>query len=70
MEHIYNCEALREGEKEILRYNRIYNRTLKEQIKVFRQFERNMKIREKLKKLNCIPCGFSLVPLPVLVVMG
>ena len=70
MEHIYNCEVLKEGENEVLKYEKIYNGTLKEQIEVFRQFERNMKTREKLNKTNCTPCGLFVDPLPVLAVMG
>ena len=70
MEHIYNCEVLKEGKNETMKYEKIYNGTLKEQIEVFRQFERNMKTREKLKKTNCTPCGLFVDPLPVLAVMG
>ena len=50
MEHIYNCKILNEGNKNILKFDRIYNGTLKEQIEVFRQFERNMNRREKFNK--------------------
>ena len=70
MEYIYNCEVLKEGKREILKYERIYNGTLREQIEVFRQFESNMKKRETLKKQNCTPCGLVVDPLPVMAVMG
>ena len=47
-----------------------YNGTLKEQIEVFRQFERNINRREKFNKQNCTPCGLFVDPLPVEAVMG
>ena len=58
------------NENEVLKYEKIYNGTLKEQIEVFRQFERNMKTREKLKTTNCTPCGLFVDPLPVLAIKG
>ena len=70
MEHIYYCEMIRNEDSITLKYDRLYKGTLLEQIQVFRQFETNMKNREKMKNRCCIPGGLSGDPLSVVTVMG
>ena len=56
--HIYSCKFWNKRENE-LPFEKIYNGNLNEQVKVFRKFEHNMKIRndeiEKMKNLPCDP---------------
>ena len=47
MTHIYNCEILN-SEKPNLKYDRIFNGSICEQIEVFNRFEENMKKRENI----------------------
>ena len=58
MSHIYSCKFWNKRENE-LPFEKIYNGNLNEQVKVFRKFEHNMKIRndeiEKMKNLPCAP---------------
>ena len=70
MEHIYYCKVLSDGKKKKLKYEKIYNGTLQEQIEVFKEFDRNMKKRESMKNENSIPCGLSVDPLSNMTAMG
>ena len=69
MEHIYNCEILRNGKENKLKYIKMYEGSLSEQIEILRIFERNMKIRETLK-MNQNPCGLVEDPLAEMPAMG
>ena len=69
MEHIYNCEILKNGKENKLEYNQIYEGLLSEQIKIFRTFEKNMKRREILK-MNQNPGGLFVDPLAEMSAMG
>ena len=51
-----------------LKFEKIYNGTIKEQIQIFKQFEKNMEKREEFK--NSIPCGLLVDPLSDLTGMG
>ena len=53
MEHIYICEIYNQEDKPILKYEKIFNGNLKQQIAVFRKFQQNMKRRENLKSNPC-----------------
>jgi hypothetical protein len=59
MKHIYQCETINDGEQPVLKYEKIFEGNICEQIEVFRKFERNIENRKKfneLKKENIIPC--------------
>ena len=49
MKHIYDCEILNGETKPKIKYEKIYNGEIEEQIEVFRKFEENLEKREKLK---------------------
>ena len=49
MKHIYDCEILICETKPKIKYEKIYNGEIEEQIEVFRKFEENLEKREKLK---------------------
>ena len=69
MEHIYDCEILRNGTENKLEYRKIYEGSISEQIEIFRTFERNMKNRKILcEKQN--PCGLIVDPLTEISAMG
>ena len=53
MKHLYICEQL-SSETSELEYEEIYNGNIDEQIRVFRRFEQNFEVRNKLK--NSSPC--------------
>ena len=55
MQHIYSCNVINQSKIEIS-YNLIYNGNLKSQIEIFRRFEKNMEIRQEIKKRNNLPC--------------
>ena len=59
-----------DGKKKKLKYEKIYNGTLQEQIEVFKEFDRNMKKRESMKNENSIPYGLSVDPLSNMTAMG
>ena len=63
MEHIFDCEILNNGTKNILKYEQIYKGTLNEQIEIFRIFENNMERREEMKCEINIPCDPPCDPL-------
>ena len=69
MEHIYSCEILNNEKENELEYNKIYEGTISEQIRIYRTFERNMKRREMLKN-NQNPCGLFVDPLAEMSAMG
>ena len=48
MQHIYSCELLN-SEKVDLSYNRLYNGTLQQQLKVFKRFQNNYETLEQMK---------------------
>ena len=56
MQHIYMCEIYNKQSQPRFEYMRIYSGSISEQIKVFRQFETNLEIRELLKNENFLPC--------------
>ena len=60
MAHIYQCRML-SNDKSTIEYEKIYNGNIHEQIKVFRKFENNLKIRNKSK--NSLPCDPVCDPL-------
>ena len=70
MEHIYDCEMLRNGKENNLEYRKIHEGSLLEQIEIFRTFERNMKNREILKTNIINPCGLFVDPLTEMSAMG
>ena len=70
MEHIYYCKILSEEKEKTLKFGKIYNGNLTEQIEVFRLFENNMKMREIMKNSNNIPCGLTVDPLSAMTVIG
>ena len=67
MEHIYLCKILNK-EEEQLPYKQIFNGNIGEQITIFKRFQKNMKERENLWKiekqknenLHVIPSGDPL----------
>ena len=62
MEHIYYCKLWSDGKiEEKLKFEKIYNGTIQEQMKIFKQFEENMKKREEFR--NCSPSGLLVDPL-------
>ena len=61
MEHIYNCEILRNEKENKLKFNKMYEGSLSEQIEILRIFEKNM---------NQNPCGPFVDPLAELPAMG
>ena len=50
MKHIYSCEIPNNGENPEIEYEKIFEGNIGEQIKVFRQFERNFEKRKILKE--------------------
>ena len=48
MEHIYQCNVLNE-EKIQISYNQLFCGNIEEQIKVYKRFQKNFELREKLK---------------------
>ena len=63
-------KILSEEKEKTLKFDKIYNGNLSEQIEVFRLFENNMKMREIMKNSNNIPCGLPVDPLSAMTVMG
>ena len=61
MTHIYNCKILNNGLETKLDYQKIYTGTITEQIEIFRQFEKNMDIRETLLNEHTSPCDPSVI---------
>ena len=61
MTHIYNCKILNNGSETKLEYQKIYTGTINEQIKIFRKFERNMDVREKLLNEDTSPRDSSVI---------
>ena len=58
MKHIYQCETINDGEQPDLKYEKIFEGNICEQIEVFRKFERNFENRKNLneiKKEDLIP---------------
>ena len=58
MKHIYQCETINDGEQPVLKYEKIFEGNICEQIEVFRKFERNFENRKNLneiKKEDLIP---------------
>ena len=51
MEHIYLCNVLN-GEKVQISYNQLFFLNIDEQIKVYKRFQNNFEIREKMKTQN------------------
>ena len=60
MKHIYQCETINDGETDYLKYEKIFEGNINEQIEVFRKFERNMEKRKQLKE-NIIPCDPDVI---------
>ena len=60
MKHIYQCETINDGETDYLKYEKIFEGNINEQIEVFRKFERNMEKRKQLKE-NFIPCDPDVI---------
>ena len=59
MKHLYICETLNGEDKPNESYENIYNGNIHQQTKVFRKFEQNFEIYEKMKKTkmeNQPPC--------------
>ena len=54
MEHIYSCNIINKTKPEVS-YNLIYNGNLKSQMEIFRRFDKNMEIRQQIKKRNNLP---------------
>ena len=52
MEHIYSCNIINKTKPEGA-YTLLYHRN---QIEIFRKFEKNMEIRQQIKKTNNLPC--------------
>ena len=72
MAHIINCEILNEGvnQDKNEKYKNIFNGTVKEQIRIYRKFEQNMRKREKLKtEPPCDPQGSASLCSSVEIVM-
>ena len=58
MKHIYQCETINDGEQPGLKYEKIYEGNIYQQIEVFKKFERNFEKRKKIieiKKENILP---------------
>ena len=55
MEHIYSCNIINKTKPEVA-YTLLYNGNLKSQIKIFRRFDKNMEIRQQIKKRKNSPC--------------
>ena len=51
MKHIYQCETINDGEQPVLKYEKIFEGNICEQIEVFRKFERNIENRKNLNEL-------------------
>ena len=47
MSHIYYCKILNKDDSELISYDRIYNGSISEQIKVYHRFPENYEKREK-----------------------
>ena len=56
MNHIYSCKYLNEEEMNI-KFERIFNGSMIEQVRVFRKFEKNLKKRNENNSKNKIPPG-------------
>ena len=56
MIHIYTCEYLNEEETNI-KFEKIFNGNMMEQMKVFRTFEKNMNKRNERQSKNKNPPG-------------
>ena len=50
MGHIYNCEILSERKTQILKYEKIFDGTMDQQIEVLRNIKQNLEKRELLKE--------------------
>ena len=57
MEHIYYCEKLNDV-IQAKKYNSIYNGNLKEQVKIFKILQNNLRKREQIMNEN--PCDPSV----------
>ena len=56
MPHIYYCEVLSENRKSCVKYESIYEDNVMKQVEVYKRFEENLQIREKMKNYrerNC-----------------
>ena len=53
MEHIYNCCKLNESEN-VLKYDKLFNGSLDQQIEVYRKFQINLLKRKETEKKNVI----------------
>ena len=54
MEHIYNCNYLNEGNLLNIKYEKIFNGSLKDQIKILEKIQENLEKREKVKEIKKI----------------
>ena len=52
MEHIYNCNYLNEGNLLNIKYENIFNGSLKDQIKILEKIQENLEKREKVKEIK------------------
>ena len=59
MSHIYYCETLNEGENPILKFEKIYEGNIKDQIEVFKHFEANLNRKESINLKP--PCDPSVI---------
>ena len=58
MSHIYECELLCDNKEHRLKFSKIFNGSLQEQVEVFNKFSENMKTRENILKQR-LPMGQS-----------